>query len=200
MANDEKIEGLKREAEAERRAIAKAIGIEHEFRPLVTIYNSPSRTMVASVERYSPDIYERRLFFRGVSDRTYNPIPSPSPEIHYHDPITSQTLPVIYYSASRVTKDDRHSGFGGKWLSVDRFDLIERTGKSVITTNGLQLPPPYTRGWVSQLYSISPDDSAIFCSCGMERPEKGKVNYWTCSIEPRSQQITLLTLLEGVWF
>jgi hypothetical protein len=27
-----------------------------------------------------------------------------------------------------------------------------------------------------------------------------KTTYWTCSIEPRSLQITLLTLLEGVWF
>jgi hypothetical protein len=129
MANDEKIEGLKREAEAERRAIAKAIGIERDFGPLVTIYNSPGRTMVASVERYSPDIYERRLFFRGVSDRTYNPIPSPSPEIHYHDPITSQTLPVIYYSASRVTKDDPtvdSTAIGCQWTDLILLNAQER--------------------------------------------------------------------------
>ena len=200
MAEDEKIEELKSEAEAEYRAVAKAIGIEHDFRPLATIYNSPSSIIVASVERYSPEIYERRLFFRHVSERTYRPIPSPNPEIHYHDLITSPALPVIYYSVWRVTKDDRHGGFDGNWLSVERFDLIERTGKSVITTNGLQLPALYARGWVSQLYSVSPDDSAIFCSCGMERPEKGKVTYCTCSIELRSQRITLLSLLEGVWF
>jgi hypothetical protein len=197
---DEKIEKVKREREAERLAIAKAIAIEPGFRPLATVYNPASSTIVASVERHSSDAFERRLFFRHVSERTYHPVPSPSPEIHYQDLITSSTLALIYYLVYRVTKDERNGGFSGDWLSVDRFDLTQRLGKTVIAKNAIQLPSPYTRGWVSQLFGVSQDDSMIFCSCGLERPEKGKVHYWACTVEAGSQQVRLLSRLEGVWF
>jgi hypothetical protein len=200
MPDDETIERLKREAEEEGDAIARAIGIERAFRPLVTVYNAASGIIVASVERYSPEVFDRRLFFRHTSERAYRPIDAPSPDTHYDDLITSPTLPVVYYAVRRVTRSERSGGFEGDWLSVERFDLARHVGESVITKGGLQLPEPYTGGWVSQLFSASPDDSAIFCSCGLERPEKGKVHYWICSIEPRSQRVTLLSRLESIWF
>lgn len=198
MSDDEKIEKSKREAEEERLAISQAIGIKRDFRPLTTIYNSASGIIVALVERYSSDVFDRCLFFRHISERAYRPIPAPAPDIHYDDPITSLTQPVIYYTVKRVTK--QNGGFGGDWLSVDRFDLARHAAESIITKSGLQLPDPYARGWVSQLFSVAVDDSAIYCRCGLQLPKGGKVHYWVCSVEPQSQRITLLSRLEGVWF
>ncbi len=65
MPDDEKIEQFKRKAEAEALAIAKTIGIERDFRPLATVYNTASSTIVASVERYSSEVYEKRLLSPG---------------------------------------------------------------------------------------------------------------------------------------
>jgi hypothetical protein len=200
MPSDEKIKKHLREAEEERQAIASAIAIERDFRPVATIYNHASGIIVTSVERHSADVFDRRLFFRHSSERSYRPLGSPAHDIHYDDLITSPTLPAIYYSVRRITKSERRGEFGRDWLSVDRFDLGQYIAESVITKPGLQLPEPYSRGWVSQLFSVAPDDSAIFCSCGLERPEMGKVHYWACSIEPRTQRVTLLSRLEGVWF
>ncbi len=200
MPDDETMENLKREADAEREAIAQAIGIEADFRPLVTVYNPASGSIVASVERCSAEVFERRLFYRRTSERAYRPILAPVPDIHYDNLITSATWPVIYYAVNRVTKSERSGEYGGDWLSVDRFDLARSAAESVIRKGGLQLPKPYSGGWVSQLFSVSPDDSAIICACGLERPEKGKMHYWACSIERHSQKVELLSPLEGIWF
>lgn len=161
MPDDDKMEKLKREAEEEHQAIAQAIGIEHEFRPLATVYNSASSILVASVERYSSDIFDRRLFFRHISERTCRPITAPAPDILYDDLITSPTHPVIYYAVKRFTKSESMGEFSGDWLSVDRFDLVRQVAESVFTKDGLQLPEPYSRGWVSQLFSVAPDDSTL---------------------------------------
>jgi hypothetical protein len=91
-------------------------------------------------------------------------------------------------------------GFGGDWLAVGRFNLTNRLAESVITKNGFRVPPPYTRGWVSQLLGVISGDTAILCCCGFQGPEGGKVHYWACSIDLHAKQITLLTRLEGVWF
>jgi hypothetical protein len=200
MPSDEKSKELLQKAEEEAEAIRKAIGIERHFRPVTTVYNPASGVIVASVERYSEEVFDRRLFFRHVSERSYRPLGSPAPDIHYDDLITSPTLPAIYYSIRRISKSERSGGFFGDWLSVDRFDLAQHTAESIITKGGLQLPAPYSVGWVSHLFSVTPEDTAILCSCGLERREKGNVHYWACSIEPRSQRVTLLSRLEGVWF
>ena len=201
MTKDEKIEAYLRKAEQERQAIADVICIERDFKPVTTVYNQATGFIVTSVERLSADVFDRRLFFRHSSERSYRPLNSPAPDIHYDDLITSSALPVIYFTVGRVTKNESGSiGFGGNWLSVDRYDLDRHTAESIITPSGLQLPEPYSRGWVSQLFSVAPDESAIFCACGLERPEKGKVHYWVCSVEPRSQRVTLLSRLEAVWF
>jgi hypothetical protein len=200
MADDEKIKAQLRKREEEAEAIGKAIGIERHFRPITTVYNPASSTIVASVERRSTDVFDRRLFFRHFSERSYRPLGSPAADIHYDGLITSPTLPAIYYMVRRITKRERQGEFGGDWLSVDRFDLVQHTAESLITRDGLQLPEPYSRGWVSQLFNVSPEDSAVFCACGLEHPEKGMVHYWACSIAPRSQKVTLLSQLEGIWF
>lgn len=200
MPSDEKIKELLRKHEEEAEATARAIGIERHFRPVATVYNPASGIIVASVERHSADVFDRRLFFRHSSERSYRPLGSPAPDIHYDDLVTSPTFPAIYYKVRRITKSERPGEFGGDWLSVDRFDLTQQTAETIITKGGLRLPEPYSGGWVSQLFSVTPDDGAILCSCGLERPEKSKVHYWACSIEPRSQRVTLLSRLEGVWF
>jgi hypothetical protein len=200
MPSDEKIKALLQKHEQETEATMKAIGIERHFRPVGTIYNSASSIIVASVERHSAHVFERRFFFRHVSERSYRPIASPAADIHYDDLITSPTLPAIYYTVRRITQSERPGEFGGDWLSVERFDLVQHTAEAIITKGGMPLPEPYSNGWVSLLFSVTPDDGAVLCSCGLERREKGKVHYWACSIAPRSQSVTLLTRLEGVWF
>ena len=201
MTHDEKRKEWLRKAEEERQAIAKAVCIESDFIPITTVYNQASGIIIASVERRSAERLSR-LFFRHSSERSYRPLGSPAPDIHYKDLLTSPTLPVIYYTVWRFTKcPGEQGGYGGDWLSVDRFDLGQHTTDTLITKGSLQLPQPYSGGWVSSLFSVAPDDSAIFCSCGlMERPEKGRVHYWACSIAPRSQRVTLLSRLEGIYF
>lgn len=198
MPEDEKFEQYKRESEAESQAIAKVIGIERDFRPLTTIYNSASSTVIALVERCSPELHEQRLFFRNASERRYHPIPTLGADINYNDPVSSPTQPIIYYLVHRSTK--WNDGFAGDWLSLDKFDLVQHRGENVVTRSGLRLPSPYARGWISQLFGMAADESAVLCSCGLERPEKGRVHYWACSIDLQTQQVTLFTRLEGVWF
>ena len=137
---------------------------------------------------------KRFIFF------AYQPINAPAPDIHYDNLVTSATQPVIYYAVNRVTKRERIGGFSGDWLSVDRFDLARQVAETVITQDGLQLPEPYSRGWVSELFGVSADDTLIFCSCGFERSDPGSGHYWVCSVELCSQRVTLLSQLEGIWF
>ena len=196
MSDNETVEKLKREMEE----IKRAIGIEPDFRPLTTVYNPASGIIVASVERYSSEVFERRLFFRHTSERVYRPIDTPAPDIHYDNLVTSATQPVIYYAVNRFIKREGIGGFSGDWLSIDRFDLARQVAESVITQDGLQLPEPYSRAWVSEVFGVSPDDSSIFCSCGLERRDTGKSHYGVCSIELCSQRVALLSQLEAIWF
>ena len=196
MDNSEKLERFKWEAEELR----KAIGIEHHFRPLQTVYNQASGIIVASVERYSKEAFDRRLFYRRISECVYQQLGSPASDIHYDNLTTSSSTPAIFFTVRRVTPHVKAGEFGGDWLSIDRFDLGTFKAESIITKDRLQLPGPYSRGWVSQLLGVAFDDSAIFCSCGLERPEKGNVHYWLCAVQPRTQSVTLLSRFEGGWF
>jgi hypothetical protein len=200
MPSDEKIEKILREARAKDLEIRNAIGIPSDWRPRRTLYNAAAGIVVASVEHHSSDRFERRLFFRHISEPTYRSVGSPPPDIHYDNLVTSSTQATIYYTVSRVTKSERSGEFGGDWQSVDRFDLGKQTADTVIARGGMQLPEHYAHGWVSSLHGLATDDSMIYCSCGFQGPEKGKVHYWLCSVTPHAQAVTLLSRLEAVWF
>jgi len=200
MANDEKIQKILSEMRAEDLAIRNTIGISPDWRPRRTIYNVVADAVVASVEHHSSDRFERRLFFRRTSERAYRSVGSPPPDIHYDDLVTSSTQPTIYYTVRRVTKSQPSGEFGGDWQSVDRFDLEKQTQNTIIARGGMQLPEQYAHGWVSSLHGVGTGDSVIYCSCGFQGPEKGKVHYWLCSVTPHAQAVTLLSRLEAVWF
>jgi len=200
MPSDDEAERLRREVEAEQRATAGAIGIGHDFRPDVTVYNQASGIIVASMKRDVPDAFEQRLFLRHRSERRYRPLGAPPPDIHRYDLITSPTLPAIYYTVHRVTKGEQPGEYGCDWLSIDRCELPNGDVESIVRKGELQLPEPYARGWVSKLFCVAPDESAIICSCGLERPEGGRVRYWLCSVVPRTQEVALLSRLEGIWY
>jgi len=72
--------------------------------------------------------------------------------------------------------------------------------KSVITSNDLILPEGYASGWVSQLHGVSPDDTKLFCSCGLQRPSDGEIDHWLCGVELGVQKVTLISRLEGIWY
>ncbi len=200
MTTVEQINALKREAEEERCAIARSIGIGEEFRPLCLVHNQASGMVVASVERAAAGSFDRRLFFRHTVEGAYRPLGSSRDGLRYDNPVSSPRLPVVYYTVWQVTPGSQGGEFGGDWLSVERFEFGPQSEESVITRGGLRFPEPYEGGWVSQLISVAVDDSVIYCSCGMRRMENLKVHYWLCAVEPRTQKVTLLSRLEGVWF
>ena len=142
MLNNDIIEKLKREAEEEDQSIAKAICIERDFRPLVTVYNQVTGFIVAEVERHSANLFERRLFFRHSSERSYRPLAPPAPDINYDHLITSPTHPAVYYTVTHVTKGEKPGEYSGDWLSVDRFDLTQLTTDTIISKGQLQTAKP----------------------------------------------------------
>ncbi|MEW6306338.1 MAG: hypothetical protein AB1705_22970 [Verrucomicrobiota bacterium] len=196
MADDEEI---KRKAEEEQLAIANETGIAADFAPSRLIYNPATGMVIASVERFAKDAFDRRLFFRHTSERAYRPLESPSPDIHFHDVVTSATHPVIYFAVTRISKMPG-TGYGGDWLSVERFDLQQNRTESVFTKENWRLPEPYAKGWISHLLGVTLDNSAIICSCGLQGAAGGKVHYWLATVSVVSREVTLLTRLEQVWF
>jgi hypothetical protein len=200
MPSDDKIQKNLREGREENLAVREAIGIPPDLRPLRTVYNAVASVVVASVQHHSSERFERRLFFRHTSERAYRPVGSPPPDVHYDDLVTSSTQAIIYYTVRRITKSERSGAFGGDWQSVDRFDLKKQIAETVICRGSMQLPEGYAHGWVSCLYGIATDESALYCSCAFQGAEKGKVHYWLCSVTPHAQVVTLLSRLEAVWF
>lgn len=189
-----------REGREENLAVREAIGIPPDLRPLRTVYNAVASVLVASVEHHSSDRFERRLFFRHTSDRAYRSVGCPPSDVHYDDLVTSSTQAAIYYTVLHITKTERSGEFGGDWQSVDRFDLEKQTADTIISRGAMQFPEHYARCWVSRLYGVATDDSALYCSCAFQGAEKGKVDYWLCSVTPHAQVVTLLSRLEAVWF
>lgn len=198
MPSDEEIQKIVRAGKEENLAVREAIGISPDFRPLRTVYNAVASVVVASVEHHSSDRFERRLFFRHTSERAYHSASSPPPDVHYDDLVTSSAQATTYYTVRRITK--RSDGFGGDWQSVDRFDLKSQTADTVISRGAMQLPEDYAHGWVSRLYGVATDESALYCSCAFQGAEKRKVHYWLCRVTPHAQVVTLLSRLEAVWF
>ncbi len=64
-------------------------------------------------------------------------------------------------------KDLPSETWGANWLVVRRFNLETGEDTCVLDVESLHLPTPYTRGWVSQLLSVSPDASAAVCVVGL---------------------------------
>lgn len=198
MFDEQEIAELLREAEANAKALGMEIGIDHKWRPVRTVYNEASETIVVSVEQRSKMIFERAVFYRHRSERTYRRIGSVRPEIHHENLISSPTRPFVYYSVKHVPRIDEIGEFVSESISVDRFDLTQGVEETVIKNASLQIPQPYSYGWVSQLLSVAADESTIFCSCRLTCPNMFlRHHYWLCSVDLHSLKVALLSRLEA---
>ena len=186
-------------AMAESARIYAEIGMPERIAFKSLLYNRPTGTLIAEIYEHSSEVFARRLYGRRRDERAYRQIGSPSDDISFVNPVTSDTLALLVFSSSRCKK--HKDGFvAGEWEALHRVDLNNWSVDEVASKKNVVLPQPYSRGWISNVLGIWSDGLGIDVVFGLEKPEKGRVDYFLSKLEFATRAVVPITKLESTFF
>ena len=149
------------------------------------LYNGPSQTFVVVMNREfgQSGPPSRRLFYRRLPERTYEPI-SLRHELESHEYAhCCETTPYLIFNEMRF--EDRPPtpeylkgivrkkslpprGWGANWMGIRKVDLVTGEDKRVIEAESFSVPSPYGGGWVREILSVARDGSLATCIIGLD--------------------------------
>ena len=160
------------------------------------LYNSASGCLVAIAHRQlelGPAVY--RLYYRRLPAETYEPVGLRHELEDQSDVFSCEGSPFLIFNELRFRAElvpnypewmipllpkgqAEARGYGADWIGIRRFNLDTAEDKRVLDEETINPFPPYTRAWVSQLLSVSPDGTGCVCVAALTKG--GKVDRFVC--------------------
>ena len=179
------------------------IAIPEGFGPYRLLYNPPSETVIAELRSIGEQFLPNQLYIRQKDAPRYEPVNALEPMVSSESPVTSLQRPLLFYLSNRVTKGEGQ-GWSGDWEGLYSFDLRTRTRLKIADKDALRLPPPYVKGWVTNLVDVSADARELYLTIGMMPPDSKSgfrmANYQLARMDLPNGQIHLVSHLKGSFF
>jgi hypothetical protein len=149
------------------------------------LYNSASNTLVAVMYRGfgAEDAPVRRLYYRRLPEKTYEPVPVRH-ELEGHEYAhCCQSAPFLIFNEIRYEATEPYApvseylkgllkpekvpqtGWGFDWTGIRRVNLETGEDRRVLEADSFhQIPRPYESWWVTRILSVSADGATAVCT------------------------------------
>jgi hypothetical protein len=176
----------------------EAVGLPRGHAFPTVAYHQATRTIFAHTEPLRPALPTKRLSFRRVADKQYQPIGEFPADISVESFVLSPSQPFLYYSTNRW----KHEGDGasGDWEGLYRFDIGAHRSEQLAQRGKLHPPSGYQGAWLSGLLSINDDGKALFCKAALETGKLDpEVEYWIAKLELPSLKLQAISQLQAIF-
>jgi len=177
------------------------IGIPDEYRYDEFLYVPAANAGVAVfVRNEEPQV--SRIFWRQSEDDNYVMIPVSEPDYSLDSCRPSLGSKSIYYIVTQRRKPEGHKGYGGYWISLNKFSLDTQLETTLVDKDSLGEMTGASGSWISRILSISPDDSEIDVVAAIREPTKNgwaEMKYGVYRIAFESKRIALRLKMPAVF-
>ena len=131
------------------------------------LYEPNSERLIAHFNKNIGQGYGvKSLWVRQVSEDKYSRITPQESYFSYEDAVVSHNSHVFVNVLEIKIKDGAYDGY--EWNSIRKIDLISGEMVELVNKNDIIIQPPFSKIWISTLYSISANSKEIYCSIAQQ--------------------------------
>ncbi len=190
---------LVRQVSGERASTNLAMGLPESCAFHSLLYNPLTNMLVAELGPLSSPLRVHRLFARQTDETVYREIGNPEDDISWVHPATSRVNPFLVFVSMQL-QVGTDGAVGGNWNALHRVNLKDFTIQDIAKRGELTLPKPYNEGWVSNIVGLWDDGSGIDAVLGLQRPEKGRMDYFLSKLDFAMKTVEPISKLAGVFY
>ncbi len=198
------------------------IGIPPESRLLALHYEPVSGQFLAHLQKFPDESGVKILYARRFDDRAYRQLTPDEGHLSYESVIVCPESTKILANVFRV-----RPGHSKEWHSIREIDTATGEITTVLTSEKLEVEPPYSRAWVSRVrkvkkefdkarravessgasYSSEPGfysvrdekNDELLCTVSFRKKHahEGDVENYVCKVSPSSGRYRKITKLGG---